>query len=473
MINHFNKKALQKLYSKLLLTYCPDYIGDTTSLTKWTIRDMLLASISDKSGVDITMLPGEQSLYKAFRFIEVSSATIEKIALLYYALRDKTEKPRILKMYSAIAKAQRMQYMPFWNRFLMEFHANEKTEIALHNVAMEQYATLNEMNLDRKDYKYWIRAAANCIELHKRIDLYKEALTEIPDSLPLLKNITVALADAGRYEEEEKYLLYTLNLYPEDADTHSNYGLHLHKLQQHLDKAEHHFKEAYRLCPEHINNNGHYAWYLDNVKKDFRNAKHHYEIAIKMNPDCLAFLNNYGIFLAFYLFETDKSLQILQHAFDILPNDPTILGNIALVNTTYNLDLNKAELYFEKAINGDPNNPIKHVNYIQLLFLLNKKQKALQQTELVKRLSGLDEELLLELHFYLYAHSTEHHNESSSILKQLIEEGYSSSYKNFTPNVKKAISDNHPNKNQLLKFAGSISRLPYNTSGEMEKRAAD
>ncbi|MBK8658061.1 MAG: tetratricopeptide repeat protein [Bacteroidetes bacterium] len=459
--------TVTELGNKLLKQYCPDYPGSITTLTKQTFREMLIYSIALKTGIEYKYLPDEQVLYRAFRKADYSTATLEKLSFLYYACADSLDAFKIQKQYERLKPSQRAQYTPYWNRFVKDIASESAVLHTIHHTRKVGYEALNELALRRSDYRYWLRAAKNATELFQSIEILKLGLKELPDNPQIHKNLSVALNDAGRYAEEEKYILKALKANPHDADLHSNYGLHLHRVSKDYDKAEFHFREALRLCPEHINNNGHYAWFLHQIRNRYQEAQVQYEIALKTNSNSPSVLLNYSLLLAYHLFDLNKALLLLNRVKELLPNDPWVLGALAFFYTTYEINFDLAEQWYIKAINGDPNNYIKHTNYAQLLFIIGKTDQAMAELELAKKSKDISEESLLVHQFYLYCHRTKHWRNAKLNIQKMLDQGIASPHLNLTANLKTAIRDGHPEIETLLKYASLISQMPYSKDGKM------
>jgi Tfp pilus assembly protein PilF len=330
----------------------------------------------------------------------------------------------------------------------------------------EKFKSYEGVNFLRSQYQYWVKAAEKNSDLSKRIEIYNEALLELPDNEVILLDLGCAYYETGRYEEAERCNRYALSLYPNNADLHSNHALYLHIIAKDYENAEKHFKKALHLQPEHINNNAHYGWFLQSIRKDYRKAEEQYKIALKVNPNNPAALHNYGWQLCFIQFNIEKGIAYLEKVNTLYPNDATVLGNLAFAFTSYELDLAKAKKYFQIATELDPTNPVKHANFAQLLFAIGKKNEALKCIELARKYSNTDKELLLELQFYLYAHCTEMMNKAKRHLQELLNNGFTSEYKNFSVNIKTAIENGHPDIPTLIKFAEAISGFKYQENGQ-------
>jgi hypothetical protein len=119
------RETLLELGNRLVKLYCTDVVPDITCLTKWTFRDALIRNIALRWNIPYDQLPGEQTLYRAFREHKYSSATKEKLALFYYAITDPAVGLQIQKEYAPLADIQRTQTFPYWNRFVKELQAKQ------------------------------------------------------------------------------------------------------------------------------------------------------------------------------------------------------------------------------------------------------------------------------------------------------------------------------------------------------------
>ena len=133
---------LLELGNRLVRLYCSDCVPDITSLTKWTFRDALIRNIAYKWNIPYDQLPGEQTLYRAFRENKYSSATREKLALFYYAITDPMVGMCVNKEYEPLAGIQRTQTFPYWNRFVKE--VQEATEPASNQISEAEAERLQQ-----------------------------------------------------------------------------------------------------------------------------------------------------------------------------------------------------------------------------------------------------------------------------------------------------------------------------------------
>ena len=141
-------ELLLELGNRLVRLYCRDCVPDITCLTKWTFRDALIRNIAYKWSIPYDQLPGEQTLYRAFREYKYRSATKEKLALFYYAITDPAVAVIVNKEYEPLAGIQRTQSFPYWNRFVAEVKENtDKTRVAEEEITrLKEFVTSLDEN---------------------------------------------------------------------------------------------------------------------------------------------------------------------------------------------------------------------------------------------------------------------------------------------------------------------------------------
>ena len=104
-------------------------------------------------------------------------------------------------------------------------------------------------------------------------------------------------------------------------------------------------------------------------------------------------------------------------------------------------------------------------NYAQLLFAKSDDMKAISLAEKAITLASDEERpLLAECHFYLFAHSPEHHKESGRALEKLLADGVTAGGWSFEMNLERLRSEEDPRTDLLEAVAqaledGDTSRL--------------
>lgn len=332
---------------------------------------------------------------------------------------------------------------------------------------LAEMASGSEIFVARKDWRYWVNAAEKMPEIRNRIDLYLEALVEIPNDFQIVKNLGVTLYDAGRYEEAEKYFQLGIKIAPKEADIHSNYGLFLHEIRRNYHDAEKHFNKALKLVPMHKDCNSHYAWFLHTIRNNLLKAEKYYRLALKINPNNSTALGNYGWLLCFQKFEPQKGIEHLEKSLRLSPGHAAYIGAIAFANSTYQLDYKRAEKLFKKSLELAPTSYVKSGNYAQLLFVLGRKKEAMGYVEIARKYGSADSGFLLELEYYIYAHCFEVMDVAEQKIKLLLSQGVTSEMKNFSINIKAAMENEHPDPVSLIRYASLISKMKYDKTGSM------
>lgn len=184
------------------------------------------------------------------------------------------------------------------------------------------------------------------------------------------------------------------------------------------------YLEGLNQFPDSPELHGNYALFLNNTLKDYDVAEKHYKKALEIEPDDVDYNGNYAFFL-----------QDVQQDFDA------------------------AEMHYKKALEIEPNYANNNGNYAGLLLASAQKDDALKHLNLAFKTDRND--LLCELWFYVMAHYPERYDEAKNELDKLLLECAESPYWDFTKNIKRAETDNHPNIDVLKDYAKQISGLDY------------
>lgn len=344
---------------------------------------------------------------------------------------------------------------------------SEKDFNSLNKNEKRKLSVLDFEPTSRKEWQFWVNAAEKTTEMRSRIEIYLDGLTELPNHGHLIKNLAVAYYEVGRFDEAEKYLLKGIRVAPKDADMYSNYGLFLHEIQKDFDLAEINYEKAYKLNPKHVDNSLHYGYLLHTVRNEYIRAEEQYKIVLDLNPDSVGALVDYGLLLCFCLFNPSKGIPFFDRALELNPNDSTVLGNLALAYTTYELDFEKAEEYFRIATSLQPSSYLKQAYFAQLLFIKGKNDEALSCIDIAKKYANDDYETLLEIEFYLFAHYDKLRFSAEKNIKDYLQKGIKSELKNFTANIKAAIKQGHSDIDSLIYYARKISNMKYRNDGTL------
>ncbi len=201
-------------------------------------------------------------------------------------------------------------------------------------------------------------------------------------------------------------------------------------------------------------------WYLKGINeykmKNFANAAEYFKNAsnIKVTSAVLGNLATSLEEAEVYAEAEDNYLKALK----VNSDDPHVLGNYADFLSSVRKDYKGAEDLYKRAINADPKNAINLGNYAGLLLARDVKGEGFEKLEEAMNLAK-DEELILELWFYSYAHKDEAADRSNALMeiKKLVVKGVRSVGFDMTANVERARADDHPSLELLVDLERVIS----------------
>ena len=134
------------------------------------------------------------------------------------------------------------------------------------------------------------------------------------------------------------------------------------------------------------------------------------------------------------------------------PKSAELYGNYAYFLYSVRKEYDKAEEYYKKALELDPNNANQTGNYAQLLLIKGDKEKGKEYINKAFTFNIDNKSLLVELWFYRYAHFPEWYEEGYKRLLELVKNGARSIGWNLKPNIEQAKKDGHPHIDLLYKF---------------------
>jgi len=201
---------------------------------------------------------------------------------------------------------------------------------------------------------------------------------------------------------------------------------------------------------------GNYAIFLKNVRKDFDKAERHYLKALEAEPDDADFNGNYANFLNDVRKDFDKAERHYLKALEAEPDHANNNGNYANFLRNVRKDFDKAERHYLKALKANPDHANNNGNYAQMLLAAGRMKEGTVHLE--KAFEHCDDDTLaLELWLYRYAHLEEHREHAQKEIEQLLSKGARSAGWDFSANIERAITDGHPNPEELKRLAAAIS----------------
>ena len=231
------------------------------------------------------------------------------------------------------------------------------------------------------------------------------------------------LADNERDFVKRKRIYFdALEKYPTTGWLWGRFTYFLHFLKHDYDELDLYYYKALLYNKDDDAILGNFAIYLDSIKKDHIKAEEYYLRALAVNDNSSENNSNYAFFLA----KTIKNFK-------------------------------KAEQFYLKALDINPNAFNTNCNYAQMLLELGKTQLAQKYIE--KAFDNIIEEndALIELWFYRYAHYPEFLVEAEKKIEELLSKGIRSIAWNFDGNIEIAVKKNHPNPEKLKEFAQRIT----------------
>ncbi len=294
------------------------------------------------------------------------------------------------------------------------------------------------------------------------------------------------------YEKAELYYLKTLSLNPNDSYANINYAILLDTVKKEYKNAEEYYLKAIALDPNNAIINSSYADFLKLVRKDYDNAELYYKNAIASDTDNAIINGNYGLFLDEIKKDYAQAETFYLKSLAENPNDSILNANLGLLsikmqksndeiekyflkslsinnvdanaNTNYayflkNLkkDFKEAEKYFLKALEIAPSNLNTNSNYAQMLLEQGKTKDAEEYIKIAFN-ESIENDLLLELWFYKYAHYPEFLEEGETKIEELLDKGIRSIDWDFSANISEAIKKGHPKPDKLKEFGERITK---------------
>ena len=201
---------------------------------------------------------------------------------------------------------------------------------------------------------------------------FQLALEIDPNYARTHSNYGYLLFEIGRTEEAEKQYQLALEIDPNDANIHSDYGSLLLETG-HKEEAEKQYQLALEINPSCSTSRYDYGRYLHNMGRN-EEAEIHYQLALEIDPNNENIHSDYGIFL----YETGRKEEAekqFQFALQVNPKRADILHNYGLY--LFNMRRNEeAEKQYQLSLSADPNSATTHYNYGNLLIKIGSKNEA-------------------------------------------------------------------------------------------------
>lgn len=202
-----------------------------------------------------------------------------------------------------------------------------------------------------------------------------------------------------------------------------------------------------------------FTYFLHFIKHDYDNLEEYYRKALSIQPENEYTLGNFSVFLYQTKKDYTEAEKYFQKALAVNPENGINHANFANFLKSVKKDYDRAEKHYQKALQIHPEGPHKNGNYASFLLVTGRTEEGTEYLEKAFDLNGIAEnELLLELWFYKYAHfPKESLEESERKIERLLESGIRSIDWDFSENISVAIQNGHPNPEKLKEFAERIN----------------
>jgi tetratricopeptide (TPR) repeat protein len=202
--------------------------------------------------------------------------------------------------------------------------------------------------------------------------LYARLLEINPDLAEAHSNYGTLLADLGHRDEAEEHYERALEINPDLAEVHYNYGNLLDDLGR-RDEAEEHYKRALEINPDFALAHMNYGLLLKKLGRHDE-AEAHYKRALEINPDFAEAHYNYGILLADFG-RRDEAEEHYKRALEINPDDAEVHYNYGNLLDDFGRR-DEAETHYKRALEINPDLAEAHSNYGGLLADLGRHDEA-------------------------------------------------------------------------------------------------
>ncbi|MCK5801726.1 MAG: hypothetical protein KAI66_02790 [Lentisphaeria bacterium] len=224
-----------------------------------------------------------------------------------------------------------------------------------------------------------------------------------------------------------------------------------------LDTSRPYFELWLSFAPRDAMALGEYAVAFYRAHTDPTRAEKLFEESLSLDPEDARILGNYASFLIYVRKDYDQAEELFQKSLEIEPTNTTTLGNYASFLVDACKEYEKAESFYRKVMTLEPENAVDSGNYAKLLFVVERRDEAINMLRKAFSLQPTGDDLLAELWFYAYAHQVDVGQSPLPRLAELLRAGKRSPDWPLEANVERAIADGHPEPEFLAALAEVIS----------------
>ncbi len=294
-------------------------------------------------------------------------------------------------------------------------------------------------NPDISDYHNNFGEAYRALGNHELSVVYfKQAISLNSNNTNAYNNLALSLSSLGNFEEASTNFEKAIELKPNDAEIYLNLGNTLCQDNREISAIDAYTK-AINLKPDFIEAYENLILILKKLNR-YDEAKDLLEKATGIEK------NNPGLYyqLGLCLYElnlVDDAIKKLKKSLELKLNNPVANNTLGIIHNDLG-ELEKASLYYEKAIENNPN----FADALYNLVLLNPKQEYISKINACLDKKNLTDDDLIAYHFALgiifeknksYDIAFKHYNKANSLKKKLINYDFkeTSSYINRLINI--------------------------------------
>ena len=284
--------------------------------------------------------------------------------------------------------------------------------------------------------------------------LYRQAVDADPRHARHLGNFARFMEQRGEHEEAERLYRQAVNAVPRNANILGNFALFM-KRRGKPEEAERLYRRAMDADPRNARHLGNFALFMEQRGMN-EEAEHLYRQAVDAEPRNTHVLGNFADFMEKARRANEEAERLYRQALDADPRNARHLGNFARFMTRRG-NHEEAERLYRKALDVDPRNANNLGNFAGALFAWGRTEEAAEMVVRSRDGVGIEDALLLELHFYEYAHIAGTREAAATEIEAALTRGVRSSGFDLSRNVERALADVHPDPARLQSFAAAIS----------------
>ena len=187
----------------------------------------------------------------------------------------------------------------------------------------EAAAAAVERLTKEKDWWAWQLKADAASNPVKQEAIFREGLSDFPESAELTGNFAVFMENVRKnHDEAERLYRKALELDPNDATYVGNFARFMQFSRKNYDDAERLYRKAFELDATLASHTGNFALFMENVRKDYDHAERLFRKALEVDPDHANNTINFANFMRDVRKDYKEANRLYRKAVKIEPKDP-------------------------------------------------------------------------------------------------------------------------------------------------------